>query len=428
MTGLDYMTAREAAAFLGVGRATLYAYVSRGLIRSEPFGSGRQKRYLRSDLDALVRRRQEQPATAGGTAGSDGLLLPSAITLIADGRLCYRGHDAVALSEGLDLEETARLLWQAQDWDPFAELSERSGMKLPVASELPPLARLMASLPLAEAADPQAVNHSRRGCARTGARLLLHARDVMLPAAAGSTERLHAALAAGWGLAPAGADLVRRCLVLCADHEFNASAFAARCVAGTGASVYAAVTAALAALRGPRHGGATARVAAMLGELRLPDGGDRLYGGQVGGEQEGGDQEGSVQEGRRKDRDAAIAEAVSARLARGDDMPGFGHPLYSDRDPRAAALLRALAQHAPADPARRDLDLVVTATRRLSDRHPNVDFALVAVARVLGLPAEAPVIMFALGRIAGWVAHIEEQYRDGRLVRPRSVYTGPPPN
>ena len=109
-------------------------------------------------------------------------------------------------------------------------------------------------------------------------------------------------------------------------------------------------------------------------------------------------------------------------------MPGFGHPLYSDRDPRAAALLRALAQHAPADPARRDLDLVVTATRRLSDRHPNVDFALVAVARVLGLPAEAPVIMFALGRIAGWVAHIEEQYRDGRLVRPRSVYTGPPPN
>ncbi|MFC3231344.1 citrate synthase family protein [Marinibaculum pumilum] len=408
MTELDYMTAREAAALLGVGRATLYAYVSRGLIRSEPFGGGRQKRYLRRDIDTLVRRRQGQPSPAGGAAGSDGgLLLPSAITLIADGRLSYRGHDAVALSEGLGLEETARLLWQVQDWDPFADLPARSGMTLPVASELPPLARLMASLPLAEAVDPQAVNHSRQGCARTGARLLVHARDVMLPAAAGSAARLHEALASGWGLAPGGADLVRRCLVLCADHEFNASAFAARCVAGTGASVYAAVTAALAALRGPRHGGATARVAAMLEELRLPDGGG--------------------QEGDGTDRGAAIAAAVSARLARGDDMPGFGHPLYSDRDPRAAALLRALARHAPDDPARRDLALVVEAARRLSDRHPNIDFALVAVARVLGLPAEAPVIIFALGRIAGWVAHIEEQYRDGRLVRPRSVYTGPPP-
>lgn len=423
MSTTDYLTAREAAALLAVGRATLYAYVSRGLIHSEPFGGGRQRRYRRADIDRLVRRRQGRAEDIAPRGAGDGLLLPSAITLIADGRLSYRGHDATALAEALSLEDTARLLWQADDWDPFAgppsapaqgPLADPAMANAGAFARLSPLARLQASLPVAEAADPQAVNHSRRGCARTGARLLLHALDVMVPAAGpvaaagGRPAPLHRVLACRWRLQTeahrdgGGADLLRRALVLCADHEFNASTFAARCIAGTGASVYAAVSGALAALRGPRHGGATARVAAMLDTL---PGCSAAGGGDLG------------------ELDAAIA----ARLGRGEDLPGFGHPLYPGRDPRAAALLKALAGHARGGPPWPGLAALARSAQKLSDRQPNVDFALVAVCRVLALPPEAPIILFALGRIAGWVAHAEEQYRDGRLVRPRSAYTGPPP-
>ncbi|MEQ8502277.1 MAG: citrate synthase [Sneathiellaceae bacterium] len=432
MSATDHLTAREAAALLGVGRATLYAYVSRGLIRSAPFGNGRQRRYPRADVDRLVRRRQGGAEGAGTGQPADGDLLPSAITLIADGRLSYRGHDAAALAEALTLEETARLLWRADDWDPFAApadgLAGASGpgpflppIPAPPA-RLSPLALLQASLPLAEAMDPQAVNHGPRGCARTGARLLHHALDVMVPEAnpagpaAAPREPIHRALARRWGLPDmaaetGGGDLLRRALVLCADHEFNASTFAARCIAGTGASVYAAVAGALAALGGPRHGGATARVAAMLDlilGLAAPAGADRARRRSSGSE-------------------TGAEAAIAARLGRGEDLPGFGHTLYPGRDPRAAALLKALAGHAPDHPLRIGLADLARAALKLSDRHPNVDFALVAVCRVLALPPDAPLILFALGRIAGWVAHAEEQYRDGRLVRPRSAYVGPPP-
>lgn len=408
MDSIDYLSAREAASLLGVNRATLYAYVSRGLVRSEPFGSGRQRRYLRADIDRLVRRRQgEEPGAARAEAGET-LLLPSAITLIADGRVSYRGRDAVALAEGLGLEEVARLLWQAEGWDPFAEAEPAAPLppSLPGLAALPPLARLQAVLPLVEAADPQAVNRSSRGCARTGARLLRQALEVLAPDAAGTPAPappppLHRALARRW-LGPeageAAADLLRRALVLCADHEFNASTFTARCIAGTGASIHAAVAGAIAALRGPRHGGTTAQVAALLS--RLPPASATA---------------------------AAIRAEIAALLERGEPLPGFGHPLYPEGDPRAQALLRAMAAAWPQDAERRRLEAVVAAVRQLTDLAPNLDFSLVAVGRVLRLPEEAPIAIFALGRIAGWIAHIEEQYRDGRLVRPRAIYTGPPP-
>lgn len=405
MDPLDVMTAREAAAMLGVSRATLYAYVSRGLVRSEPFGSGRQRRYLRADIDRLVRRRQGADPASAAPAPGETLLLPSAITLIADGRLSYRGHDAVALAEGLGLEEVARLLWQTGSWDPFAEPAAPAPAPLPAEVEaLPPLARLQASLPLAEAADPQAVNRSSRGCARTGARLLRHALEVLAPATDPPDRGLplHESLASRWlgpGRPPQAADLLRRALVLCADHEFNASTFTARCIAGTGASVYAAAAGAVAALRGPRHGGAAARVAAFL--ERLPQAGAA---------------------------EPELRAAVAAALERGEDLPGFGHPLYPERDPRAQALLQALAAAAPEQAERLWLAQVAAAVRGLSELSPNVDFALVALARTLALPAEAPMALFALGRMAGWTAHVEEQYRDGRLVRPRALYTGPPPD
>jgi citrate synthase len=107
--------------------------------------------------------------------------------------------------------------------------------------------------------------------------------------------------------------------------------------------------------------------------------------------------------------------ALSARLARGERVPGFGHPLYPDDDPRAAALLAALP-HSPPQAA------VIAAMRRLTGVAPNVDFALVALESRLGLPHGAAFALFATGRSAGWIAHALEQWRDGRLIRPRAAF------
>jgi citrate synthase len=175
-------------------------------------------------------------------------------------------------------------------------------------------------------------------------------------------------------------------LVLLADHELNASTFAARVAASTGASLSAACLAGLSALSGPLHGGMAARVEAF------------------------------VEEAERRDAN----HAVSARLARGASMPGFDHPLYPDGDPRAAALLAAFE----APPLLADLR---TVTENATGLMPNIDFALVTLARTLKLPPDAPFILFATARSAGWAAHAIEQLQTGRLIRPRARYVGVAP-
>ena len=200
---------------------------------------------------------------------------------------------------------------------------------------------------------------------------------------------MHCRLAAAWRLNDAGADVLRRCLVLIADHELNASTFVARCVASTGATPYAVVAAALGALSGRRHGGASARAEALFAEFAR--GGDPLA-------------------------------VMAGRLARGEDLPGFGHFLYPDGDPRALAILAALGRAVP-----RTCPLIETAAAagiRLTGGHPNVDFALAATAAGLGLPQNAALALFVIGRTAGWIAHAIEQYENGTLIRPRARYTG----
>ncbi len=203
---------------------------------------------------------------------------------------------------------------------------------------------------------------------------------------------IHRRLAAAWRLGETSADLLRRCLVLLADHELNPSTFVARCVASTGATPYAVVTAALSALSGDRHGGETARAEGLLREL--------LEG------------------------DDAMA-VLAGRLARGERLPGFGQPLYPEGDPRATAILAVLAQVEPevASLAEKAAD----AGLRLTGRRPNVDFALAAAAIGLGLPRSAGVGLFVIARTVGWIAHAIEQYESGILIRPRARYLGPRP-
>ncbi|MDO9127115.1 MAG: citrate synthase, partial [Parvibaculum sp.] len=298
-----YLTAREAAAELGISLATLYAYVSRDMIRSEPVPDSRAKRYRAEDVRALKRRRSaEKPdAAAGSGTLSFGLpVLDSAITLIADGRLHYRGSDATALAKSSNLEQVAALIWGCRDVQPFtrdAVLKPSDRLK-GLAAELARTSRIercLSLLPLAALEDAAVYNMTDRGLATTGARLLRYVAAV-IAGEAPSDKPVHEVLtrALTQGEKPAS-ELIRAALVLSADHELNASAFTVRCVAGTGATLYAAVQAGICAAQGPRHGGLSGRVESLLLDMS-----------------------------NRQD----VEDAVLQRLKDNDPVPGFGHPLY----------------------------------------------------------------------------------------------------
>jgi len=188
---------------------------------------------------------------------------------------------------------------------------------------------------------------------------------------------IHRALQASWAAKnPAAGEVIRMALVLCADHELNASTFVARCAASAGASPYDVVSAALATLKGHRHGGATERLSAIFAEAGKP---------------------------------GRCRAVLANRLRRGERLPGFGHPLYPNGDPRAALLLN-LAEAAGNKEAWRLVRRMAKAGSELLQVEPNLDFGLVAAARAYGLPDHAPLVLFALGRTVGWIAHAIEQY------------------
>ncbi len=388
-----YLSAREAAAELNVSRATLYAYVSRGLIRSEPAEGRRSRLYRADDVRALRARKSTDTGTEtiAATALTHGTpVLDSAITLIADGNLYYRGRDATELARNSSLEAVAGLLWQCGDADPFARPAPDIG---PFASPLAGIARCQALLPLAAEQDLAAFNLQAASVARTGADLL-RLLTAGFTTKAPSIEPIHAQLGAKWGGGPDGAKLIRAALVLCADHELNASTFTVRCVASTKATPYGAVMAGLAALQGPRHGGSTARVAALFDEVAGAD---------------------------------SPAAAVAARMRRGERLPGFGHPLYASADPRCHLLQRLLAASVGSNQTLAMAEEMAAAATEITGLQPNVDFALVMLQRALELPAEAPMGIFAIGRCAGWIAHAQEQYARPELIRPRARYVGEQP-
>jgi citrate synthase len=378
----EWLSREEALKRLKVRPQTLYAYVSRGRIEAAVHPQDpRRSLYRASDVAALAQKkaRGRRAADVAAEAIAWGEpVLPSAITTVAGGRLWYRGQDAVGLAESASLEDGARLL---RGGHGAALKSARRPEPLPADGAR---ARLFLTLAARAGREPPARGRAPLALAMEAADLL----EAVVDAATGQTGEgpAHIRFAAAWGLDASGADLLRRTLVLLADHELNASTFAARVAASTGASLSAACLAGLSALSGPLHGGMAARVEAFVEEAERRDPG----------------------------------HAVAARLARGVSMPGFDHPLYPDGDPRAAALLRAFE----APPLLAELRAVTEASTGLA---PNIDFALVTLARTLSLPPDAPFILFATARSAGWAAHAIEQLQTGRLIRPRARYVGEAP-
>ncbi len=393
-----YLSAKEAAAELAVSLPTLYAYVSRDLIRSEPVPRSRARRYRAEDVRALKDRRATKhgetkaPSDDAGYALNFGPpLLDSAITLIADGKLYYRGSDATQLARHGTLESIACLLWDCPH-DPFQEDVLPPPFCAPPAS-LPPVDRCLAALPIAAVADTTLFNTTSEGLAATGVRILRLVAATIADCAP-STKPVHQVLQEGWGKNEVTGEAIRTALVLCADHELNPSAFTARCTAAAGATLYGAVMAGLAALQGSRHGGISRRTENLLRDMSVT---------------------------------SDPAHSVRQRLRDQEPMPGFSHWLYPDGDPRAKALLRFMADHHGESDAFARTSMVIETMKSAAGIKPNVDLALAALGETFDLPRGAALSLFALGRTAGLIAHaIEQQMRPG-LIRPRARYTGPTP-
>lgn len=388
------MTAAEASRALGVTRPTLYAYVSRGLIRSEAgVGPGRDRRYARDDVDRLRRRAEERrdPDKVAAHALRWGMpVLESSITLIADETLYYRGQDAVALARTASVDAVASLIWTGRS-DVVPPPSARAARAGGVSKGDPFISRAQAVLALASADDPQAFDLRPDAVARTGWRIL----DLLVGTSVTRRrgDSIDAALARGWRARKGGEAVIRAALILCADHELNVSAFTARCVASAGSHPYAVVVAGLAALEGVKHGGSTARVESLLTSTR---------------------------------RSRSLRSVLAERSRQGNRVDGFGHPLYPTGDPRAIALLEMLAERFRRSPELRFVREFARIGTSLTGDLPNLDFAFGAVSRVLGLPAGSGLTLFAIGRTIGWIGHAIEQYAVDQIIRPRARYVGAP--
>jgi citrate synthase len=425
------LTSAEAAERLGVKLGTLYAYVSRGWLKSYKRKVGRQALYRRSDIEALRgvsmpergRRARSlpeasswvtiaQPRADGPPAGV--IVAESAVSSIIDGRLAYRGFPIEELVASATFEEVCWLLWNGERPSAAQAADLRDQMNnvvIPpavaaalasVGQDAPPLLRLEIMMPALAASERR--HHSARPQIEQAATIigmmpLVITGLVTRNGRAGSSASdgiagglLRRALGDAAEGERAAAD---RVLVACAEHELNASTFAARVVASTGADLYASVLAALCSLSGPIHGGACDRIEQMLAGLEA---GAKL--------------------------DGVLAGFTGKHLL----PPGFGHAIYANGDPRAALLKKAAAEIARRKGKRLyDTALKIEdAAAKREGLRPNLDFYLSVCVRMLGLAPGSPAAVFALGRAAGWIAHSLEQYADNRLIRPRMRYRGSP--
>jgi citrate synthase len=426
--GAAMLTASEAAGALGVKLNTLYAYVSRGWLKSYRRKVGRQALYRRDDIEALRgvvapergRRGRSLPHAASWvtvaqpaaeTAAPGVIVAESAVSAIIDGRLACRGYPIEELVERACFEEVCLLLWNGDRprlEDVEVLRAEISGARIPdsvasalaaVGQDAPPLLKLTAALPSLAALERYQGERPRvrQAVPIISVLPLALAKDVASVGPEESRGMAARLLSTARGIAPLEWEIAAldQVLVACSEHELNASTFAARVVASTGADLYASVLAALCSLSGPIHGGPCGRIEQMFADL---------------------------------DKGVRLDQCLDA-FAREDRLPpGFGHAMYPEGDPRAMLLKK----NAAAIARRKGRKLFETALKvedsvwKRNRLRPNLDFYLTVCTRMLGFSQGLPAAIFAVGRTAGWIAHSLEQYADNRLIRPRMRYKGVP--
>ena len=441
MAETDWISAAEAARRLGIKQATLYSYVSRGVLTRRRAsgtgttgstggssggrgatggGPGHGSLFDPGEVEELARR--GRPRRPPGLAG---LVIESGVTEIAGDRLWFRGIDALDLARDWDFEDVCELLWLGQphpsgpgdagEWQATpAAVAAGTAAQAALPAGTYPLERLQVIVPALAAADPlrlqfdpPAVAAAGRGIIaglveclppagpRTAACPAAPARPAARPGDQAAAARIPARL---WprlcpGDPPPGLlDALRAALVLLADHELAASTLAARVAASVRADPYAVVATGLGAVGGALHGGASLGAETML--AAAPDA-------------------------------AAAPRVVGELLRRGERVPGFGHFVYRGGDPRAGLLLAMVRRAVPASPRLAVVDAVLAEMHRRALPEPNIDFALAVLASCAGMIRGAGEAIFAVARTAGWLAHAVEEYTASTPLRPRAVYTGP---
>ncbi|MGA2584842.1 MAG: citrate/2-methylcitrate synthase [Tepidisphaeraceae bacterium] len=358
------------------------------------------------------------------SAGLEGVVAaPSEICFIEGvaGRLVYRGYEIADLVENTTFEEVAFLLWdgrlpkRVELTDLKSQLGKESSLPahvtailkaLPTSTE--PMDALRTCVSALSSTDPDLTSNEPAANRRKAVRL-----TAQLPAIVAGFHRLQQGqtiinpdpeltVAGNFLFMLSGKKphetLVRvldAALVLHAEHGFNASTFAARVTAATLADMHAAATAAIAALKGPLHGGANQEVMELLLQCGTAD---------------------------------AAEKKVRAMLSAGEKIPGFGHRVYKTFDPRATYLRKMSKQLGEAANNTKWYEMserLIPIVKEMKNKDPNVDFFSASAYYTMGIPIDLYTPIFAIARIAGWTAHIMEQHKNNRIIRPQDDYRGP---
>ncbi len=411
MTDPNLMTAQEAAEELGVKVGTIYAYVSRGLIRSRAANVGQRNRlYSREDVTRLLVRRQirlGREPSAENDLNWAAPVLETGISLIEGGRLYYCGIPIEEVAQRLTAEELAALVW-TEDATNAVELFDHR--RHPSASKIRgklidlgidrgqwlSVATFQIVLPIAMADDLIAFDLRRESIALSGARIL---RLLTALGAGDVPEQLSLAemLQRGWQPDDQGSiRLFNLAYIICADHQLKLATYAAWVAAALGTTPYSIVNTGITALAGPEQGGYTETVEVFLDEVKTPEN---------------------------------AVDVICSRMRRSESfpVPGFNNPLYPAGDPRARLLLNALFEEYPDSPAIILARSIRDTVLRLRGEYPKMEFALAIFRRHYGLPPNSTLGIFALGRIIGWIGHAIRQQSSRQAIQPRFRYTGPAP-
>jgi citrate synthase len=420
----EWIGAAEAAQRLGVKQATLYAYVSRGMLTRRRGEDGRSSLF---DADEVARLSEKgQPRRAAGTGD---FVIESELTEVADGRFRYRGLEVTKLALWRPFEEVAGWLWTGsfgkpggpgdrhrpvkelatQPWQATpAAVSAGTGAQAALPEGTLPLERLRVIVPAMAATDVLRLHLDPPAVVAAGRNIIAGMVDCLpdpSPGASVASPSIPSARLAEGGIAgrfwyricpkrpdPGLLGALRAAMALLADHELAASTFAARMAASVRADPYAVVATGLGALGTSRqYGGASLGAETMLAAARDP---------------------------------ADAARVVGDLLRRGERIPGLGD--FADTpDPRAKALLDLVKKAAPRSARFAVAATVLDETRRRALPEPNIDFALATLANVAGMIQGAGEAIFAVARTAGWIAHAMEEYAKNVPLRPRTVYIGP---
>jgi citrate synthase len=410
---LDYLTARETTQLLDIKLQTLYAYVSRGLIRSTSRPGRKDRMYLREDVERVQARalaRSGHGPVAADAMNLGQAILATAITEITPEGPRYRGMLATGLArQAAPFEAVAQLLWTGA-WDPRApawSVTPAPAAFVDVVNgfgrtpQRDPLLEIFALAILhlgmhrrARDRDHREENIQDEGrqviATLVGCCGLASPRQAYVPMRRG--ERIADGLLRALGGEPTreNADIVGALLAMLADHELSPGTLSVRVAASGGATLYGCIAAALCASSG-------------LNVAHVFDDSYDLLS-------------------RAQGRTALVRNALQ-RHAEGKPIPGFNHPLYPRGDPRGAMLLDLIRERRPTRQMLAFCEFVEE-VQRSTGLHVRHELPMVALTRALGLPADAASAIFLVARTAGWVAHIQEQRDSRQVMRPRARFVG----